>query len=71
MRCDKRNDAATPAHPNVVQAARHFGFLDPETRGAQAFRRWAHKVGAKAVLLGKRVAYDLKQLEELWAKHAS
>ena len=52
-------------------ATRHFGLPRPETSGAQAFRRWAHKVGAKAVLLGKRYTYDLKQLEELWAKHAS
>jgi len=54
----------TPAHPNVVQAARHFGTTPA------AFRQWAHKIGATAVKIGKKYTYDLQELESLWREQA-
>jgi hypothetical protein len=55
----------TPAHPNVVQAARHFGTTPA------AFRQWAHKIEATAVRIGKKYTYDLKELESLWREQAA
>jgi hypothetical protein len=55
----------TPAHPNVHQAARHFG------TSPASFRQWAHKIGATAVKIGKKYTYDLKELERLWREQAA
>jgi hypothetical protein len=55
----------TPAHPNVHQAAHHFGTTPA------AFRQWAHKIGATAVRIGKKYTYDLKELEMLWRELAA
>jgi len=54
-----------PAHPNVVQAAHHFGTTPA------AFRQWAHKIGATAVRIGKKYTYDLEELERLWRELAA
>jgi hypothetical protein len=62
---------STPAFPNVYQAARHFGFKNPDTSGAKVFRRWAHQIGASVVKSGRGYSYNLKQLEELWLKQAA
>jgi len=63
-----QNCCETPRFPNVRQAARHFGFPNPDGAGAQAFRRWAQSIGATTVRAGNHFTYDLKQLEMLWRK---
>lgn len=54
----------TPAHPNVVQAARHFG------TSPSAFRRLAIQEGFKRVRVGNKDTYDLKQMNEWWEAQA-
>jgi hypothetical protein len=55
---------ATPAHPNVRQAACHFG------TSPASFRQWARKIGATTVRIGKKFSYDLGELERLWREQA-
>jgi hypothetical protein len=54
----------TPAHPNVKQAARHFGTTPA------AFRQLAIREGFKRVLVGKKYTYDLKEMDEWWENQA-
>jgi hypothetical protein len=48
----------TPAHPNVKQAARHFGTTPA------AFRQLAIREGFKRVRIGNKHTYDLKEMDE-------
>jgi hypothetical protein len=54
----------TPAHPNVVQAARHFGTTP------SAFRRLAIRERFKRVRVGNKDTYDLKEMNEWWERQA-
>lgn len=54
----------TPAHPNVVQASRHFGTTP------SAFRRLAIRERFKRVRVGNKDTYDLKEMNEWWERQA-
>jgi hypothetical protein len=58
------HDCGIPAHPNVKQAARHFG------TSPAAFRRLAIREGFKRVRVGKRDTYDLQEMNEWWQQQA-
>jgi hypothetical protein len=55
----------TPAHPNVYQAARHFG------TSPSAFRRLAIREGFKRVRVGNKDTFDLKEMNQWWTKQAT
>jgi len=59
-----RLDCETPAHPNVAQAARHFG------TSPSAFRRLAIREGFRRVRVGNKDTYDLVEMNAWWEKQA-
>jgi hypothetical protein len=60
----ERTEEPTPAHPNIRQAAQHFGTTP------SAFRRLAKREGFKTVRIGNKDTFDLKELEAWWQAQA-
>jgi hypothetical protein len=58
-------DCETPAHPNVVQAARHFGTTP------SAFRRLATRERFRRVRIGNKDTFDLAELNRWWENQAA